>query len=115
MLRHGGDLLMSISHPCFTAPVSHWVGNEASEDTFFAVDRYFDRIAWEDRITPRFARAVIRRHRPLEDYLGAPVKVGYVLSAFREPCAMEDDLKKSKRFWKLKRIPYFLFMRWTKP
>jgi len=113
VLRHGGGLFMSISHPCFT--LARWTRNDASGATFFAVDRYFDRISWEDRITSKFARPVIRRHRPLEDYMGAPLKMGFVLRDFREPSASDQDVKKSTRFWKLKRIPYFLFMRWTKP
>lgn len=114
VLRAGGELLMSITHPCFTGPVSEWVKDESGQARYFAVDRYFERSAWEDRIARGFSSAVIRRHRPLEDYIGGLLRAGFVLREFREPTATEEDLEKSVRFWKLKRIPYFLFMRWEK-
>ena len=115
VLISGGELLMSITHPCFSAPVSEWVRDGAGRPRFFAVDRYFERLAWEDLITPAFRSPVIRRHRPLEDYIAAPLHVGFVLREFREPSVTEQDLKKSARFAYLTRIPYFLFMRWQKP
>jgi 2-polyprenyl-3-methyl-5-hydroxy-6-metoxy-1,4-benzoquinol methylase len=114
VLVSGGELLMSITHPCFTAPVSHWVRDDEGGLEVFAVDRYFDRDAWDDQITGRFRTPVIRRHRPLEDYLGALLEAGFVLREFREPSAARDDIAKSARFQKLTRIPYFLFMRWLK-
>jgi len=114
VLQHGGELFMSITHPCFMAPVSGWMKDNTGRAKFFAVDQYFERCAWEDRMTPKFSHPVIRRHRPLEDYMAAPLNAGFVLREFHEPSASDDDLKKSARFWKLKRIPYFLFMRWTK-
>jgi ubiquinone/menaquinone biosynthesis C-methylase UbiE len=114
VLRRRGELLMSITHPCFMAPVSQWIKDDTGEAKFFAVDRYFDRSAWEERITPRFSHPVLRRHRPLEDYIRAPLNAGFALREFHEPTASDDDLKRSVRFWKLKRIPYFLFMRWAK-
>jgi len=115
VLISGGELLMSITHSCFSAPVSEWVRDGAGRPRFFAVDRYFERTAWEDLITPAFRSPVIRRHRPLEDYVAAPLNVGFVLREFREPSATEEDLKKSARFAYLTRIPYFLHMRWQKP
>jgi ubiquinone/menaquinone biosynthesis C-methylase UbiE len=39
VLRAGGELVMSITHPCFSAPISEWV-RDAGELRFFAVDRY---------------------------------------------------------------------------
>lgn len=114
VLISGGELLMSITHPCFSAPVSEWVRDDDGRPRFFAVDRYFERTAWDDFITPRFRAPVLRRHRPLEDYLGAPLQVGFVLLAFREPSATREDLEKSSRFEYLTRIPYFLFLHWRK-
>jgi hypothetical protein len=105
---------MSITHPCFSAPVSEWHRGEDGELKFFVVDRYFDRTAWATMITPRFARAVIRRHRPLEDYVQAPLEQGFALREFREPAVTDDELRMSRRFRKLARIPYFLFLRWQK-
>ena len=69
VLAPGGAICMSITHPCFSAPVSDWVGGKGTRARHFAVDRYFERIAWEDRIAPTFRTPTLRRHRPLEDYM----------------------------------------------
>lgn len=115
VLRPGGELLMSITHPCFQARVSRWVKDQRGQPRFFSVDHYFDRVAWEEHMAAEFTRPVLRRHRPLEDYMAAPLAAGLILREFREPVPTDEDLTKSHRFWKLKRIPYFLFMRWGKP
>ena len=112
VLAPGGELVMSITHPCFSAPVSEWVRDESRALLHFAVDRYLQRTAWDSFVTPAFRAPVIRRHRPLEDYMSALVDEGFVLREFREPEATEAERQRSRRFAKLSRIPYFLFMRW---
>jgi 2-polyprenyl-3-methyl-5-hydroxy-6-metoxy-1,4-benzoquinol methylase len=115
VLAPGGALCMSITHPCFSAPVSDWVHGKGRVAQHFAVDRYFERIAWDDRITSAFRMPTLRRHRPLEDYMGGAIRAGFVLRAFQEPMATADDLRASPRFEPMTRVPYFLFMRWQKP
>jgi ubiquinone/menaquinone biosynthesis C-methylase UbiE len=114
VLRPGGELFMSITHPCFSAPVSEWIRRGDGALEAFAVDRYFERVAWPSKITPAFREAVIRRHRPLEDYVRAPLERGLRLREFEEPSVTDREIQLSHRFRKLARIPYFLFMRWTK-
>ncbi len=109
-----GALCMSITHPCFSAPVSDWTGGDAGRPAHFAVDRYFERIVWEDRITPAFRTPTLRRHRPLEDYLNGAIRAGFVLREFDEPQTTDAELERSPRFVHMKRVPYFLFMRWQK-
>lgn len=114
VLAGGGELAMSITHPCFSAPVSEWVRNETRGLEHFAVDRYLERTAWDSHITVSFHAPVVRRHRPLEDYLGAPLAAGFTLREFHEPAATEEECRLSRRFDKLSRIPYFIFMRWER-
>ena len=114
VLRTGGELVMSITHPCFSTPVSHWIRSPDGSLDVFAVDRYFDRVAWDSPITDRFQTPVLRRHRPLEDYMAAPLAAGFALRQFIEPDVTEEELTKSRRFRKLARIPYFLFLRWKR-
>jgi ubiquinone/menaquinone biosynthesis C-methylase UbiE len=45
VLAPRGEIAMSITHPCFSAPVSDWVGGKGRRARHFAVDRYFERIA----------------------------------------------------------------------
>jgi ubiquinone/menaquinone biosynthesis C-methylase UbiE len=115
VLSPGGMICISITHPCFSAPVSDWVHGKGRNPRHFAVDRYFERSAWEDRIASTFRTPTIRRHRPLEDYLKGAIDAGFVLRDFQEPMATEADLEASDRFESMTRIPYFLFMRWMKP
>jgi SAM-dependent methyltransferase len=113
-LRSGGELVMSITHPCFSAPVSEWIRRGDGALEVFAVDRYFERVAWPSKISPAFHEPVLRRHRPLEDYMKAPLEYGLRLREFQEPSVTDRELQLSYRFRKLARIPYFLFMRWVK-
>ncbi|HEX9161736.1 MAG TPA: class I SAM-dependent methyltransferase [Thermoanaerobaculia bacterium] len=114
LLRAGGELLMSITHPCFSAPVSHWIRDDQRRLETFAVDRYFDRATWPSKVTERFAAPVLRHHRPLQDYLSAAIGAGFVLREFSEAEPTEEELKLSPRFAKIARVPYFIFMRWQK-
>lgn len=114
-LKPGGELMMSITHPCFTSPVSQWLRDEFGQPRVFTVDRYFERGAWPQRITEAFRVSVLRRHRPLEDYMNPLIDAGFILREFSEPCPTEEELARSRRFAKITRIPYFLFMRWRKP
>ena len=85
VLRRGGELVMSITHPCFSAPLSEWIRDADGSLRVFAVDRYFERIAWPQKITAAFHSQVLRRHRPLEDYMAAPLECGLRLGEFHEP------------------------------
>jgi ubiquinone/menaquinone biosynthesis C-methylase UbiE len=116
VLCNGGSLLMSMTHPCFSARMSHWERhpNDRHDLLFFKVDNYFEREVWEDKITSDFSSPVLRRHRPLEDYVQVLLQEGFLLRHLSEAEPTADELKKSYRFRKLTRIPYFLFMRWEK-
>jgi SAM-dependent methyltransferase len=114
VLVSGGELLMSITHPCFSAPVSKWIHEPGGPPQFFAVDRYFDRAVWPDHMTRAFRTPVLRRHRPLEDYMNGALAAGLALRQFCEPAASDGDLRLSARFKHLTRVPYFLFLRWGK-
>jgi hypothetical protein len=106
---------MSITHPRFSVPVSEWIKTDSGEKSYFAVDRYFDRIAWESFTTSGFEKLVIRRHQPLEDFIGPLIHAGFILRMFHEPTATPEQIEKSPRLGYLARIPYFLFMLWQKP
>jgi ubiquinone/menaquinone biosynthesis C-methylase UbiE len=114
VLAPEGKLLMSITHPCFSAPTSEWIRTESGELRYFAVDRYFERSAWNSFLSSRFQRPVIRRHQPLEDFVRPLLRRGFVVRDFREPSATPEHLQKSERLRYLTRLPYFLFMSWQK-
>lgn len=114
VLKPGGELFMSVLHPCFTTSIARWARRPDGELEMFEVDRYFDRVSWEERVTEKFADTVTRRHRPLTDMMGVPLAAGFVLREFIEPEPDDAELALSRRFRKQKRIPYFLFLRWQR-
>jgi 2-polyprenyl-3-methyl-5-hydroxy-6-metoxy-1,4-benzoquinol methylase len=115
VLRPSGELVMSISHPCFTPHGARWLRDDARKLGGYLLDHYFDRRALPERITERFNVPILRYHRPLEDIVGGALAAGLTLRALLEPCATEEEVAKSARFEKLTRVPYFLFLRWEKP
>lgn len=115
VLRRGASLWMSILHPCFSTQGSQWCRSSDGKPLHFAVDHYFDRISWEEKITAAFSHPVVRHHRPLEDYMAALLSCGLVLRAFHEPSASDAHLRRSSRFWTRQRVSYFLFIQWQKP
>lgn len=115
VLVPGGELFMSITHPCFSPPVSGWIKSESGELQHFAVDRYMEDAEWGDYITDAFASPVIRRHKPLHHFIEPLLRGGFLLRAFHEPGASEEQVRASPRLARLNRIPYFLFMTWEKP
>src|SRR5690349_15385680 len=42
-LRPAGELVMTTTHPCFSAPLSQWARRGKHELRYFMVDRYFER------------------------------------------------------------------------
>lgn len=113
-LRLGGQLVMSIAHPCFSPPIGGWRRDSEGNLTHFGVDRYFDRGPWEAPIAAKFDKPVVQRHRPLQDFINPLVGSGFALNGFYEPVPTDEQVAKSPRFPRLRRIPFFLFMIWTK-
>ena len=114
VLVPSGRLFMSITHPCFSPPVSGWIKSETGELKFFAIDRYMEHAEWDDFIADSFARPVVRRHKPLQDFIGPLLRRGFLLRVFQEPVASAKQIRTSPRLERLNRIPYFLFMTWEK-
>ncbi len=110
VLRPGGELVMSITHPCFTPLGARWLPDRSA----YLVDRYFERASEPEKITARFRVPVLRHHRPLEDFIAAPLAAGFALTRFEEPKPTPEELTRSPRFERLLRIPYFLFLGWRK-
>lgn len=96
VLRPGGDLFFSVTHPCFMTKGYGWQRGDAGNMTRLLVSEYFDREAWVERWrfnaapedAPEFAIPVFPR--TLEDYVNALVAAGFVLRELREPRPSEE-------------------------
>lgn len=114
VLRKGGEMLMSITHPCFMGRGSRWWRNAVGEVDHYAVDNYMTKEAWEEFVTDRFSKPVLFRHMPLEEFISPLLECGFRLVLFKEPVPTSEQILKSERLKRLNRIPLFLFMKWEK-
>ena len=93
VLRPGGELMFSITHPCFMTKGFGWIRDEHGNDVKITVSDYFAREPWVERW--RFSKAPVsesiepfavpRFPRTLSDYLNALIEAGFVLKRIEEP------------------------------
>lgn len=114
VMRKGGELVMSITHPCFAGRGSHWWRDGNRGVVHYAIDNYSIREAWEEFVTDKFAKPVIFRHMPLADFISPLLELGLTLTLFQEPIPTPEQILQSERLIRLNRIPLFLFMKWKK-
>jgi 2-polyprenyl-3-methyl-5-hydroxy-6-metoxy-1,4-benzoquinol methylase len=92
VLRPGGMLAFSITHPCFITRGSSWIRNEQGVKVRWTVGGYFDPAPWVERWrftdappeAPQFA--VPRFDRTLSEYLNGVIAAGFRLT--RLDCCM---------------------------
>jgi len=93
VLRSGGELIFSITHPCFMTEGYGWIPDEHDNAVKITVSDYFAREPWVEYW--RFSKAptpedvepfaVPRFPRTLSDYLNVLIEVGFVLKRIKEP------------------------------
>jgi 2-polyprenyl-3-methyl-5-hydroxy-6-metoxy-1,4-benzoquinol methylase len=108
VLRPGGRLVASITHPCSDMPFREWERDERGRKRWLCVDRYFERGAVEFtwlRWPYRFTTAAL--HVPLEDWFAWMLGAGFRLAAFREPRPAEEALRRRPDLEDASRIPYY--------
>ncbi|MBU0491349.1 MAG: class I SAM-dependent methyltransferase [Chloroflexi bacterium] len=117
VLRPGGLVAFTITHPCFNGPPGygwerHPFDSKRPEDHWYwRVDHYFQRARedWD------WLGHGVSYHRPLTDYMAPWLARGYVLVHFEEPEAPPDVLATYPSRDVYTRIPYFLALAWHKP
>ncbi len=122
VLRPGGMLAFSITHPCFITKGSRWIRNEEGVKVNWVVGDYFDPAGWIDgwRFTdarpeaPKFA--VPRFDRTLSEYVNTVIAAGFVLRQMEEPRPSEEycQAHPSQRGWR-DHAALFLYVRAEKP
>lgn len=111
VLRPGGRLITSLSHPCFDVSVSSsgWVVERIGFETtvFRKVSRY--RRVFEHWITWRGEAGqhwqTLAYHRPLSWYFRALRSAGFVVSAFEEPEPTEEFMAEDPAGAWIEQIP----------
>lgn len=111
VLRPGGRLVASITHPCTDTPFRRWECDEAGRKRWLCVDRYFERgaleYAWSGWAYDFTTPAV---HATLEDWLGWMLGAGFRLRALREPRPSAEALRARPELEDAARVPYFLLL-----
>jgi SAM-dependent methyltransferase len=122
VLRPGGMLAFSITHPCFWTKGAQWLLDEQGVKIKWMIGNYFDPPGWVERWrftdAPRDAPefAVPCFGRTLSEYVNTLIGAGYVLERIEEPRPSEEYCRAhpSQRGWR-DHAAVFLYFRATKP
>ncbi len=122
VLRPGGLLAFSITHPCFLTKGAHWLRDDQGAKIKLMVGNYFDPAEWVERWrftdappdAPEFA--VPRFDRTLSEYVNTLLGAGFVLERIEEPRPTEEycAAHPSHGGWR-DHAALFLYFRATKP
>jgi ubiquinone/menaquinone biosynthesis C-methylase UbiE len=126
VLRAGGFLQFSISHPCFNPPYRRLLRTPQGKAYAVEVGRYFERVdgkvdRWLFSAAPHEAKAGLRPfevpvfHRTLAEWLNAVVQAGFLLEQVAEPSADEDTARRIPAVDDTRVVAYFLHVRCRKP
>ena len=107
VLRHGGKLCASVTHPMTDA--GHFASHEPDsqfviEGSYLGERRWFDQAVERDGLKMRFAGWAY----PLETYFRALEGAGFLIQALREPRASDLAAGRSPSEDRWRRIPMFL-------
>jgi 2-polyprenyl-3-methyl-5-hydroxy-6-metoxy-1,4-benzoquinol methylase len=93
VLRPGGNLIFSITHPCFITKGMEWLKDGDGNPSKLAISDYFTKNKWLEEWT--FSKApntedlvpfkVPRFPRTLSDYLNQIIDCGFVIRRLQEP------------------------------
>jgi SAM-dependent methyltransferase len=123
VLRPGGLLVFSITHPCFITKGGRWLRNEDGVKVKWMISEYFNPAGWVERWrftdapleAPEFA--VPRFDRTLSEYVNGLIGSGFLLlRQIEEPRPSEEYCRAhpSQRGWR-DHAALFLYFRAEKP
>lgn len=122
VIRPGGFLQFSISHPCFDTPHRRTVRDETGRVYAVEVGRYFDRVhgrvdEWTFSAAPPELRAEMPKfrvpyfRRTLSDWVRLIVDAGFTIEAMHEPCPSPETAAAHPEVADAVPVPYFLHIR----
>jgi SAM-dependent methyltransferase len=123
VLRPGGELIFSITHPCFMTRGYGWVEDENGYAAELIVADYFRRQPYVERWrfkgpAPKDAEAfaVPVFPRTLSEYVNTLIRAGFVLEEIGEPRPSEDACKQHPWLQRWRdHATLFLYVRAVKP
>ena len=126
VLRPGGFLQFSISHPCFATPHHKNLRDETGRTYAYEVGDYFSKRegeveVWTFGAAPPEVREGKRRFRvplftrTLSGWLNLLVETGFVLDRFGEPYPSDEAVRERPGLQDAQVVAYFLQIRARKP
>lgn len=126
VLRPGGFLQFSITHPCSDTPHRRNLRGPGGRTYAIEVGGYFDGQPgaieeWIFSSAPPSARAgmpkfrVPRFHRPLSEWLNLVIRSGLIIEHAGEPCPSDEAVEACPRIQDARVVPYFFHLRARKP
>lgn len=122
VLRNGGELVFSLTHPCFLPRGSQWMEDEEGNAAGLTVSDYFDGKPYVERWRFRAAPpdvepfTVVCFPRTLSHYLNTLTKEGFVLKEIEEPRPSEEVVEQYRwlRRWR-NHAAMWLYVRAVRP
>lgn len=126
VLRPGGFLQFSITHPCFSPPHRRLLRDKDGEPYALEVGRYFDRRdgeieRWTFSAAPPERRSAFppfeipRFYRTLSEWLNALADAGFIIERVAEPYADAETARRVPHVSDTRVAAYFLHVRCRKP
>jgi len=126
VLRSGGFLQFSITHPCFSPPHRRLLRTPEGQAYAVEVGRYFERVdgridRWLFSAAPQEAKAGLKPfempvfHRTLAEWLNAIIQAGFILERVAEPKADDETARRVLAVEDTRVVAYFLHLRCRKP
>ena len=126
VLRPGGFLQFSITHPCFDTPHRRNVYDADGNKIAIEVGRYFDRVdgvveEWLFSNAPAEAKAALpkfrtpRFPRTLSSWMNLLVDAGFVIERLNEPYVSDEAIARVPRLARARIVADFLQIRVRKP
>jgi SAM-dependent methyltransferase len=126
VVKAGGFLQFSITHPCSDTPIRGWVRDDAGRKVAFQCGGYFNPVEgrvdeWLFAAAPPEARQGLAKFRTpkffrtLAAWLNALVGAGFALERFAEPYADDETIRRFPRLEGTHMAPGWLIIRCRKP